>query len=183
MTAEEQYTKSVGTIMSRAKSWHNPSRLIPDFQDLVSIGHTVFMKCLNEYDPEQGACFNTFLYSSLNWEFYNACVSLPSRLKNSPKAILSLTDWAKEDMADNSATNPEKYSAFKECLENLSDEAKYAVHLLLDTPKDFLDHILKETGAARVTQRRLQRYLKDQGWGWKEIWATTREIKEALNYV
>ena len=180
MTPEELFSNSIGTIRGRANSWHRSNRIYPDYDDLISIGNEVFLNCVTEYNPKKAnAKFNTFLFASLNSAYYYHCITLPNQKRRPPQKPALITDWMVEELYSPDPS-PEQLLLFAEKLKTLSPNATFITDLVLNPPKEFLTHMISETGTARVSKKRIQRYLRDKEWPYNKIWNKFREIKEAL---
>ena len=70
---------------------------------------------------------------------------------------------------------PEKAYYRKELVQALTNDAKFLLRLVLDTPDDFLSLLFKDNGEIRTTV--LTDMLKHRGWRPKKIEEIRKEVK------
>lgn len=74
--------------------------------------------------------------------------------------------------------NPRRLLIWKETIENLSDEARQIVNILLTSPTEILK--IMGTEPAKAVRGAIYKHLWAKGWKWRKIWDSFREIREAL---
>lgn len=177
MTVEQLYKDHIQLIKNRAYRWSRPGVIGSEFQDLFSIGNEVFLNCCTKWDSERGE-FKTFLYASLQTTFYDECIAKP----NCNKYAHPAQNNEEIETLYLDVYNPETYTIFRDRLEKkLSPKAKTIVNTALETPPAMIDHMIEETDYARVSKRRIKRYLCEvEAWTIYAVNKGFREIKQAM---
>jgi DNA-directed RNA polymerase specialized sigma subunit len=176
MNIEQAYKKYTPLIKSRAYSWSRPGVTGLEYDELISIGNEVFITAWPRWE-EKKSTFGTFLKSALNKRLYHECITLPSRLKNN----CPVKDIDMESLSVN--YNPESYTIFRDKMEKcLSPRAKSIVNSALRISPAMIDHMIEETGYARVCKRRISRYLTEvESWQIGQVQKGFAEIKQVMS--
>ena len=170
------FNKYKKLICDRAQRWSNSTmsknNVCLSCSDLISIGHEVFLSCINEWDWKR-SCFGTFLYISLNSEYNNLRKThLEIKTKNIDDCFFITC-----------GNNTEKQLLLKQRLEALSNNSKTMINSVMETPINLIDHAKRETGKAVISRKRLQRYFTTQkNWRVVDCLNSFKEIKQVLNY-
>ena len=176
MTIEEAYKAFTPLIKSQAAHWGQPGRIGLEYADLISVGNEVFISCYEQWDATRST-FGTFLKASLKIAFYNECVVKPGRDRYSHPTSENTAEYHSIDNCD-----PERYTIFKDGLEKgLSPTAKKMINKVLEVSPAMIDHMIEETGNARVSKRRITRYLSEvESWPMNVIQQGLKEIKNFM---
>jgi hypothetical protein len=169
------YEKHKRIIFNRAKSWsfHRTCKrdICLSFDDLVSIGHEVFLNCIDEWDQARGM-FSTFLWASLNKRYFvEMNKNKPNHEEINANTIAIGTN----------GDSAESMTIFKNKMDGLSSNAQYIINSAINTPLSLVKHAIAETGRACISKRRIQRYLTaEEGWPIIHSWNAFDEIRQSL---
>ena len=161
------YEEHKKIIYKKARSFHKTTG--HGLEDLVSEGNVLFMRAIQTYDKRKKIKFSTWLWKILTNGLitYTTKTDIPNQ---DPE--LELLDCREQ-------WNPSACLIFKEKIENLSEEAKEVVGILLSCPGELLE--LSGIEAPKIVRGKLKRYLKEESnWTWEKIYNSFREIREVL---
>lgn len=167
---EDLFKKHERLIHKRAWDFYH-STGVP-YEELLSEGYLCFCMTARKYRPEKGA-FSTFLWTCLTHSFSDFC----SRWRNIGRdedlpPIVVCSEYSQ-------CNNPSSSLIFTQSLSTLSEEACHIVHLVINSPKEFLRDLPSYT-TPRAIRGGLFRHLRRKGWSWPRIWGGLRELKEAF---
>lgn len=136
-------------------------------EELYSVAGEGFCVAVNRYDRQKAKCFTTYVYMVVQHSLLQHVRTCCKRRKT--EVLLDA---------------PQKTTGFNltEFLEELSDEGKFVVQLILDSPKELLQVLFShdDRSSARSYKAGLRKYLKEVGWLNEQISAAFAEIQEAL---
>lgn len=133
-----------------------------DYEDLVSEAVVGFMEAYNSFDPRKGTIGRRA--SFLAW------YRLLHYLQTEPPVPIEL----KEEVLGSSRDKP---FWLVDLLDELSEDARFVVELVLDMPED-LALIMCEEDLAPITV--IKYYLIGGGWSGSKIASVFKEVREAL---
>ena len=81
------------------------------------------------------------------------------------------------DVADYIDT--EKSLILREWIGALSEESRFIIDVVLDTPSVLLQWALEDK-KPKMTKKLIQKYLRSIGWSWSNIWDSFQEITERI---
>lgn len=189
---EHKYEDYEALIVHRARAWmrwfeqSQTKRSLWTLEDLIQEGAVIFCKCQNEYNPEKGAKFSTFLWNSLNIHFGNI-----NKLCHTNTAYRSGSLEPEQiERLQNSEPAQDKYAEFAQSIERAglnekngtkrNMDVKKIIGLVLNNPDTFVEQ-LKASGCPRVTKRAIQKYvIENWGWNISRTWETFKTIRQAL---
>jgi len=168
------YADYQAMILKLAHIWTNKSNRIVEFEDFVAEGNLAFCIADQEFRPNKGFQFSTYLYHIAS----NAMCDLATgnwrqtHFESSTEEIdiLHLPD----------SQTPEAQTQLKQWVESLSKESQFLIKLVWETPSEIVQWAQEETYHPKNTQDRLARYLRALNWKWTDIQFCFQEIKEAL---
>jgi len=164
---EKLYEAHKNMIYSRALSFNRTSGHM--VEDLVSVGNMKFMEAVESFDEAGKTEFGSWLYTVLTngLSYYCKRIDVPD-LDPDLEVIDHRSEW-----------NPVSRLIWKETLQDLSEEAKEIVCILLSGPGELLDITGGE--APRMIRGKLKRHLLSQPhWSWGKVYDAFREIKQAI---
>lgn len=155
------------------------------FDEMKSVANWAFMRAIPRWKPHKGP-FGTWLYRYITLRLidYVKRTDLPLskskledliRMSGCPGRVLHIEDTIKSQYNE---YDPVLASSAMDLIASLSKEAREVVSILLTNPTEVLDLIGDEP--PRIVRGILKEYLHDQGWSFKLIWKTFRELKEAM---
>ena len=188
---EHKFEDYEALICHRARAWMrwfeqtSAKRSLWTLEDLIQEGAVIFCKCRDEYNPQKGAKFSTFLWNSLNIHFGNI-----GKLCHTDKAYR--TDNLEPEQIERLHRDSSscEFVEFTQSMERAGLEGKNGIKrnrdiqkiigLVLNNPDTFIVQ-LKESGCPRVTKRAIQKYVIEH-WGWNisRTWETFKSIRQAL---
>jgi len=161
-------------ILKLAHTWTSRCNRRVEFEDLVAEGNLAFCIADQQFNPNKGTRFSTYLYT----------------VASNAMCDIALGDWRKkqfeiQDEEINSlplphSQTPEMQTRLKQWVEALSKESQFLINLVWETPAEIVQWAQEETYYPRNTQQRLERHLKNLNWKWSDIHGCFQEIKEAL---
>lgn len=116
------------------------------------------------YDPRKAA-FASYAYMCMRSHLCNVvtkCRDTASKDKEYPTQLIILQPA------------PDEALAFREQLAGLSEEARFVIRLVFESPNEYL--CLTSRGA----QAKIREYLRDEGWSWIDIQKALKEVKGLL---
>jgi len=190
---EYEYDDYESLIAHRARAWMryfeqtSAKRSLWTLEDLMQEGAVIFCKCRNEYNPQKGTKFSTFLWNSLNIHFGNIGKLCHTNTAYRPG---SLEPEQIERLQDNSEPTQDKYTEFVQSIERAGFDGKNGtkrnmdvkkiIGLVLNNPDTFVEQ-LKASGCPRVTKRAIQKYvIENWGWNISRTWEAFKTIRSAL---
>ena len=165
-TIDQLYLQNSGVIFERA--WYFTEKTGRPLTDFVSLGHEVFMECVESWKPERAA-FISHLHRKLTWGM------LDFLKKVDHPVSYTLT----KELEDLDVENPDGRIAFRDELTQLSMEAQHVASIILNGPGEVLDEIIGNITPKKV-RGALRRHLRSLGWPWSKIRGSFNEIATAL---
>lgn len=145
-----------------------------DYDDIVSEGNLAYVNAVNTHDPSRGP-FKTHLRTCIENSAKNYIANVNYQKREMPRVSI------KEDMSSGQSPDPLSTLIFKEVIENLSDEAREVVDIVLDCPSDLVAIMKqKQSGACRINKTGLVPLLRSRGWGFNTIGQVFNELKTAF---
>ena len=152
MSETAAYNEHVNLI--RMMSWKFSKRYDMEFDEVFSEAQFAFIKAYRTWD-RAAAELTTWLYHTI-W--------------------MNLMNWRKNTVLKHYRTRTEtpvpegehtdrNFNLWKD---DLSRDAQDVIDMIFDNPKD-----LEDNGFLKI-------HLRNEGWKWKDIWDTFKEIREAL---
>lgn len=163
MTAEILYNDYHKMICDRAWSFHSSTGI--EFDELISVSNYLFMKAFNSWDKSKSS-FSTYLFICLN----NGLIMFIK--KNSNLVELEDAHLIESPYREH---YPDIALMAKDALNELSEEARFVVNILLSTPAEILSII--GTEPPKMIRGKIRDHLKEQGWASPAIWRVFKEIK------
>lgn len=148
------------------------------FEEAKSEAYYAFMRACEQFDRTRGSKFSTWCYFWV-WTHLKTFVT---RRSVDP---LYFTDTLPEEAAS------EEPSKFRECLEevinDLSEDAKEIMSLLLETPKELMNRKSKSRKAPVVTPHQLLRQVKNflierRKWDKQEVDTALDQLRRRLRW-
>lgn len=135
-----------------------------DFDELMSISNLAFVKAYNSYTSSMGAM--------TTWVRFCAWHAMLHERTNETKA--------RRTRQEDKETKTVRPNPLVDILDELSEDAKRIVRLVLTTPPELQELIESSGGNVRRIKPILSSYLQSIGWGRRQIELSFAEIKEAL---
>jgi len=189
---ELNYEKCKKLIRSRANKYARTGHVGIEYEDLVSAGNEIWVTCMERYNPSIKCSFTSFLYGELTRCFWQMIVL---HFKVKKRSFLDGFEPIEGEVVEksnlgaranfisngNGLINSEKKVMLAQEIENLSDDSKYIIGIVMDMPDEMINHMKQKTNACRVSMRRIQQYLIDtQGWNIGRVWRSFMEIRKIL---
>jgi RNA polymerase sigma factor (sigma-70 family) len=165
MTQNQNYEKHQKLIFKLAHKWNRPEI---EFDELVSEGNMAFMVAQQKFDPGRGIKFSTYLYRVVE----NAMCDYVNGMKGPPD---ELTEFEPDRKA-----SPERYAILKSWIASLSNDSQFILRTVWETPTEIVQWAQEELYNPQNNIKYISRYLRAKGWKWETIWASIREIREAV---
>ena len=165
--AEETYGEVEDYI--RWQVWDLVRRYGGDFEDMMAEAASVFVAAYQTYQPGGGhPPFTIWLRNFVRWTLID---ELRIRLKHQ----------ARHDPVDPAAV-PRTYGTFSPAgfAEELGDDARLVVKLVVDTPAELLDIVQGKGNQPRNFRSSIRQYLAEAGWTAIRVAAAFREIQRAV---
>jgi hypothetical protein len=134
--------------------------------DLECEGNLIFCECAEKYDPEKGN-FENYLSRALRQSF-----SRYVKKENRYYDMLKHSDDAKIE----EYSCRENFAIVEDYYNKLSADCK-KIYELIFSPEV---HIERMANGNRITQRKLEKYLRSEGWKFSRIQSAFTEIKNVL---
>ena len=145
--------------------------------NLLSLANEIFMEVYHDFDPRRGCPFYRRVSFRIWYRFLREFVQREAQQKHrrAGKTIVM-------DMTEDKCSKPISQFILSEFTEDLTEDARAIVKLIIDTPDD-LKHALRmdspdPTGTA--VKSGLRQYLIGLGWTAKKIKKTFSEISTAI---
>lgn len=166
----EMHTKIINTIVNKKCKWYP----FLDREEIVSSANEWYAYCLTKYKKEINDNFYAYLYNVLD----KAVVRDSFMMEINKKEFISFEENDKKvTSCDDYILN--KVALFKE-IDTLSSKAKDIINVI------FSDSNIIEISSKNITgisQRKLKKYLSENGWKGKEITSAFNEIKTMLKKI
>ena len=163
---ERVYYHSVRKLLFKMAS-NAVDRFGMERNEALSEAYIAYRKALDSYDPESGTKFSTWVYTKVRYHFME--LSRTDQRRNERCALL--TDDAEMEIEDRT------YDQFH--FPDLSDEAKFVIKLVIDSPKELYQRILKDPRPSQY-KRHIKQYLLQHQWLRSEIDSVFAEIQGAF---
>ena len=123
-----------------------------EFETYVSEGYFRLLKCCQNYKPNNGCCFNTYLTGSLKKYFAGFI------LKEKQKKSQELENKKDAEPKDNHCS-PDDYTIFKNLISSLGEDCEIILQILFDngniTNQTALRNHLRDTWRGKNAERRI----------------------------
>jgi hypothetical protein len=166
---EINYKDYENTIKMVALKYHKLSGV--DYYELISAGNEKFLKYQEKWNPSK-SCFKTFLIMKLN--SYYKC-EMRKR-----KNFIFYQDPLNIYPNNNGSFDTENKCIFVDSLNKLSNDIKYIIKVIFDSPPDLIDMIPKKQPRG-ITQAVLRQYLYKNGWKYLDINDAFKTLKTIWN--
>ena len=133
------------------------------YDEILDVALDAMTTAIETYNPRKGRNFKS-------WTAFIAHRKLRKHFKNIDFQI-EFIDYLSETVT----YNPERMCIFKETIENLSDAAKYAIHII------FNEELSTTNNGKNETKRALKLKLRECGFAWNKIQAAFSELKAYTN--
>ena len=143
-----------------------------DFDDLLSIAHQVFMDAFNCWTPGL-APFTSYLSTCIYRRL------LLEKRQNSRIPTISL-DKTETSIGWDPVDKSRSFS-IKDFTEELSDDAKLIISLVLETPTELAKIINDKGGHPKNVRSTIRQYLTKLNWTYNRISESFDEIKKVLS--
>jgi len=160
------YEEHKGILISRANYYTTSGHV---FDDLLSEANANFVRAFDTWDHERP--FKTWLYVCVNSGLLKF-IKRNQAPRHEPEFPLINADTAV------TRVNPFREICVREEIQNLSEEAREIVQIIIDGPADTLNIVGGEP--PRKIRGLLLAYLRACGWTWPRIWRAFGEIKVAV---
>lgn len=157
-----------------------------DFDDMMGICNEAYCKAARNYQPEKGK-FSTLLYNYATRALIDENRKRKVRYNNDitlnqlELVIMNKEDnyyeFTKEIFVDEKE-NTERRLDLKIQLENISQEAKEVVSMILSSPYELFEGT--KSLSPKYLRGEVIRMLRQRKWKWQAIYQSIREIKNAL---
>jgi DNA-directed RNA polymerase specialized sigma subunit len=147
-------------IQKIAWSFHKTTGLPID--DLIGEASLAYATWLPKYDPKK-ARLSTFMYIRIKCHLIDYCKKQNEYYLKSPEDA--------QTTIDSFSSSHENRIIFKSAIENGSEEIKYLVWMIFQSPSEFLGY----GGRGKVKDK-----LRKEGWTWDQIWKTFTEMRKLL---
>ncbi len=167
----ETYSDTERLIVKIAHDFHRKyGNTYGTVEELISIGNESFMKA---YNSDKGkSSFVTWLFIQVTHGILDEIRRRTKRQKRLPESTNGL------DSVSYSAAlaQPPLKFFLHEFLDELTDDAKLVVELVLDTPNDLLEIMREDNGNRKKASASIRQYLLGCGWTVKRIMESFAEI-------
>ena len=147
------------------KFWENNKDL--EYEDMLSVAFVAYCEALKNYDSKRNTKKTTL-----------ACVYMKR----------AISDWIRKEREQRNLFVPlvdEEENEYEipvpfvppisELLEEMGQEAKVICKMILETPLEFAGL------PPKICKGKIYKKLRSEGWSWKKIWDSFKEIKGVLN--
>ncbi|MCK9281498.1 MAG: hypothetical protein M0P71_12810 [Melioribacteraceae bacterium] len=162
MSPTELYLANQKTIKGKIREYHNRVPHVP-VEDLESEANETFVQCLNEYKPDRGASFTTYLNTCLKNNFENFLVYFVKDWDELQEYIF--IENSRIDMMIN----------YPDWLKSLSQKSQKIIDIIFNTDTGFIS-----SGKNKITKKSLTAYLRGLDWKFTDILNCFNEISLAL---
>ena len=156
--------QDMGLIQKIAWSFHKTTGLPID--ELIAEGSLAYAEHLSNYNPEI-AKITTFMYPRIRCHLIDYCQE-QFKWDFEPLSDCLDTGIVEEDTV---TASQENRTAFKDAIQNSSEEVKYLAWMIFRSPTEFLGH---------ARRGKVKDKLRKRGWTWNQIWRTFAEVKNLL---
>jgi len=142
----DDYSRLIASI-----AWRFATTYDLDVDELISEGYIKYTDCVKLWTPEGGAKFSTFLYHHVEGHFRHLMMFENNRC--TPLVPEQLTD----------ACDMEQRVTFKNLLQSLPADAMFCAEIIINTPAEMYDWVMREKTVHKVTKQDVYRYIREIG--------------------
>jgi len=170
MKSRIKFEDYLPAIRKLAHSFHRTTGL--PYEDLFSEACMAYVKARRSYKQNRSK-FITYLYhvcrrELIDYSAFSARYTEYIKVEELPIPPQQLIDQL----------TPERHMMVKDMIEQLGDEARAIVQMILSAPQEYLGN-----GSPKRARGGLIKKLRSMGWSWPKIWGAFTEIKLALNEI
>lgn len=156
--------QDMGLIRKIAWSFHRTTGLPVD--DLISEASLAYVEFLPGYDSSRGK-LSTYMYPRIRCHLIDYCAEQKKQVCD------PLSDCLDTGLTvpDEHTAGIEHHTAFKQAIQNSSEEVKYLAWMIFKSPEEFVGY---------ASRGKVKDKLRENGWTWSMIWRAFGEVKELL---
>jgi len=153
--------------MIKERAWHWSQKTWLNFDDLVTAGAEVYLKCEEKYNPEKGTKFSTYLRSSLDHRFSDIVDREARYTELSAEILRGLQSFDRK--------------SFEEFIEDLDKDAQW---LAVQIVRGEAPVVSLPSGdiSRKKTRGEIRRWLRSQyNWGLPRVYQTFHKLEKKVN--
>jgi RNA polymerase sigma factor (sigma-70 family) len=164
---EEFARQNINMAQALAWSFHHSTGL--EQEELFGEASVAFAEALHSYQEGNGTQLSTWVWACMRNHLINYC-----RKERKHHTTPKLDPDAHEYLKDDSVEIRQSREDLLSMLSNLSIQAQEVIQITLDAPLELYQSTPKKNRGA------LRDYLRRQGWKWRDIWDSFREIRQNM---